>query len=69
MSASIAQAAPPRPSTRARLRRDQTQAGLSSADRDHLGERLRAMYEALRDEPLPHDLQELIGRLAQGSPE
>jgi hypothetical protein len=34
-------------------------------DRNHLGERLRAMYDALRDEPLPERLQDVISRLAQ----
>ena len=30
----------------------ETEAQLSPTDRDHLGERLRAMYAQLRDEPL-----------------
>jgi hypothetical protein len=42
---------------------------LSRTDRDHLGERLRAMYAQLRDEPLSPRLQDLIYRLAQTSPE
>ena len=42
---------------------------LSRTDRDHLGERLRAMYAQLRDEPLSPRLQDLICRLAQTSPE
>jgi hypothetical protein len=40
-------------------------ANLSRKDRDHLGERLRTMYDALRDEPLPERLQDVINRLAQ----
>ena len=43
---------------------EQTDPSLSPTDRDHLGERLRAMYNALRDEPLPQHLQDLIGRFA-----
>ena len=42
---------------------------LSRTDCDHLGERLRAMYAQLRDEPLSPRLQDLIHRLAQTSPE
>lgn len=37
---------------------------LSRTDRDRLGERLRAMYEALCDEPLPQKLQDPLDRLA-----
>ena len=40
-------------------------ASLGPMDRNHLGERLRAMYDALRDEPLPERLQDVISRLAQ----
>ena len=47
----------------------ETEAHLSRTDRDHLGERLRAMYAQLRDEPLSPRLQDLIYRLAQTSPE
>ena len=47
----------------------ETEAQLSRTDRDHLGERLRAMYAQLRDEPLSPRLQDLIYRLAQTSPE
>jgi hypothetical protein len=68
MSASIATAqrevVPPLPE----LPRE-TEAQLSPTDRDHLGERLRAMYDQLRDEPLSPRLQDLIHRLAQTSPE
>ena len=42
---------------------------LSQADRNHLGERLRAMYAQLRDEPLSPHLQDLVLQLAQTSPE
>jgi hypothetical protein len=42
---------------------------LSRTDRDHLGERLRAMYAQLRKEPLSPRLQDLVYRLAQTSPE
>jgi hypothetical protein len=42
---------------------------LSRTDRDHLGERLRAMYGQLRDEPLSSRLQDLVQQLAQSSPE
>ena len=45
--------------------RDQPQASLSRTDQDHLGERLRAMYDALRDQPLSPKLQALVQRLAQ----
>ena len=47
----------------------ETEAQLSPTDRDHLGERLRAMYAQLRDEPLSPRLQDLVHRLAQTSPE
>ena len=47
----------------------ETEAQLSPTDRDHLGERLRAMYAQLRDEPLSPRLQDLVYRLAQTSPE
>ena len=40
-------------------------ASLSRKDRNHLGERLRAMYGALRDEPLPERLHDVVNRLAQ----
>ena len=40
---------------------------LSCTDRDRLGERLRAMYAALSEEPLPQKLQEVLQRLAQSS--
>ena len=43
--------------------------GLSPADRDHLGEQLRAMYNELRDEPLPEHLQDLVNRIAQSHAE
>ena len=42
---------------------------LSPADRDHLGEQLRAMYNELRDEPLPEHLQDLVNRIAQSHAE
>ena len=42
---------------------------LSPTDRDHLGERLRAMYDQLREEPLSPRLQDLVLQLAQTSPE
>ena len=45
------------------------EAHLSRTDRDHLGERLRAMYDQLRDEPLSRRLQDLVWQLAQTSPE
>jgi len=38
---------------------------LSCTDRDRLGERLRAMYAALCDEPLPHNLRESVERLTR----
>ena len=47
----------------------ETEAQLSPTDRDHLGERLRAMYAQLRDEPLSPRLEDLVRRLAQTSPE
>jgi hypothetical protein len=47
----------------------ENEAHLSPTDRDHLGERLRAMYDQLRDEPLPSRLQDLVYRLTQTSPE
>ena len=69
MRASVAQAshriAPPPPHS---VREPKT-ASLSHPDRDHLGERLRAMYEALRDEPLPERLQDVVNRLAQSQSE
>ena len=53
----------------ARSGRDPKAASLSRLDRDHLGERLRAMYGALRDEPLPERLQDVVNRLAQSQSE
>jgi hypothetical protein len=38
---------------------------LSPTVRDHLGERLRAMYGQLREEPLPPRLRDLVHQLAQ----
>jgi ribosomal 50S subunit-associated protein YjgA (DUF615 family) len=38
---------------------------LSCTDRDRLGERLRAMYAALSEEPLPQNLQDSIERLTR----
>jgi Anti-sigma factor NepR len=38
---------------------------LSSTVRDHLGERLRAMYGQLREEPLPPRLRDLVHQLAE----
>ena len=40
---------------------------LGRTDRDNLGERLRGMYEALRDEPLPERLQDVVNRLARSA--
>ena len=40
---------------------------LSCTDRERLGERLRAMYEVLHDEPLPQYLYDLIGRLSKST--
>ena len=69
MRTSVAQAshriAPPLPHS---VREPKT-ASLSPVDRDHLGERLRAMYAALRGEPLPERLQDVINRLAQSQSE
>jgi hypothetical protein len=42
-------------------------ARLTTTDRDRLGERLRAMYEVLHDEPLPQHLHDLIGRLSKST--
>ena len=44
---------------------EQPQASLSRTDQDHLGERLRAMYDALRDQPLSPKLQALVQHLSQ----
>src|SRR3954464_6860730 len=49
--------------------RKHDKSSLSPTDRDHLGERLRAMYGQLREEPLPPRLQDLVQQLAQTSPE
>jgi hypothetical protein len=49
--------------------RTHDKSSLSPIDRDHLGERLRAMYGQLREEPLPPRLQDLVQQLAQTSPE
>ena len=49
--------------------REHDEISLSHTDRDHLGERLRAMYGQLREEPLPPRLQELVQRFALTSPE
>ena len=49
--------------------RKHDKSSLSPIDRDHLGERLRAMYGQLREEPLPPRLQDLVQQLAQTSPE
>jgi len=53
----------------ARSVRDPKAASLSRLDREHLGERLQAMYDALRDEPLSQGLQDVINRLAQSQSE
>ena len=45
------------------------ESNLDPTIRDHLGERLRAMYDQLRDEPLSPRLQDLVLQLAQTSPE
>jgi len=69
MRASVAQASygivPPLPRS---IRQPKT-ASLSRLDREHLGERLQAMYDALRDEPLSQRLQDVINRLAQSQSE
>ena len=69
MRASVAQASygvvPPLP----RSVREPKTASLSRMDRSHLGERLRAMYDALRDEPLPQRLQDVVNCLAQSRSE
>jgi len=43
----------------------ENESNLSLTVRDHLGERLRAMYGQLREEPLPPRLQDLLHQLAQ----
>jgi hypothetical protein len=68
MGASVATAHRERVLTPPELPRE-NEAHLSPTDRDHLGERLRAMYDQLRDEPLPSRLQDLVYRLTQTSPE
>ena len=68
MSASIATAQREVVPTLPELPRE-SEAQLGRTDRDHLGERLRAMYAQLRDEPLSPRLQDLVYRLAQTSPE
>ena len=64
MSASVAQAsmriAPP-PSGASLDHKD---AKLGFRERHHLGKGLRAMYEALGQEPMSPKLQELVARLA-----
>src|SRR3954464_1731586 len=49
--------------------RKHDKSSLSPIDRDHLGERLRAMYGQLREEPLPPRLQDLVQQLAPTSPD
>jgi len=49
--------------------RNDPQASLSRTDQDHLGERLRAMYDALRDQPLSPKLQALVQHLSQAPSE
>jgi len=65
MRASVAQASYGIASPLPRFVREPETASLSHMDRDHLGERLRAMYDALRDEPLPERLRDVVNRLAQ----
>ena len=69
MRASVATA--PRESVQAlpTFYRENERVTLRHTDRDHLGERLRAMYGQLRVEPLPPRLQDLVLQLAQTSPE
>jgi hypothetical protein len=43
----------------------ENESNLSLTVRDHLGERLRAMYGQLREEPLPPRLRDLVHQLAQ----
>jgi len=43
----------------------ENESNLSPTVRDHLGERLRAMYGQLREEPLPPRLRDLVHQLAQ----
>jgi len=47
----------------------ENESNLDPTIRDHLGERLRAMYGQLREEPLPPRLQDLVDRLTQSSSE
>jgi hypothetical protein len=65
MSASVAEA--PRTTVRVPFWPvgEQPQANICRTDRDHLGERLRAMYDALRDVSLPPKLQALVQQLSQ----
>jgi hypothetical protein len=69
MRASVATA--PRESVQAlpTFYRENERVTLRRTDHDHLGERLRAMYGQLREEPLPPRLQDLVLQLAQTSPE
>jgi hypothetical protein len=43
----------------------QNEAKLDCEQRDLIGERLREMYAALQDEPLPPRLREVLERLAR----
>jgi len=63
MRASVAQALPRIAPPLSRSVSEPKTANLSRKDRDHIGERLRAMYDVLRDEPLPQRLQDVINHL------
>jgi hypothetical protein len=69
MPASVAQTAHRTAPSLPRSVREPKTVSLSRMDRDHLGERLLAMYEALRDESLPERLQDVVNRLAQSQSE
>lgn len=44
---------------------EQTEPSLSRRDQNRIGQQLRAMYDALREEPVPQHLQDLIRRLGE----
>lgn len=69
MFASATKASPRTVLLRSRCVPEHASPSLSRNDQDRVGECLRAMYDELREEPLPPRLEDLVRRLAQGSAE